>query len=120
MKAKANGNSGDFGLTFGLNNQYDTRLGGGLIAFDLTNKRLACHNNVSNIVRYGPELTHVDYSFDATKEYQVDAVVCGELITVYLNDEIALTARLMDMEGNPFAFYSNKASAEITEVHFYE
>ena len=42
------------------------------------------------------------------------------VLTVYLNNEIALTSRLINMEGNAFAFYSNKANADILEVKFYE
>ena len=120
MKVKPNGNSGDFGISFGLNSQYNNRLGSGLIAFDLANNKLVCYNNVSSIIRYGSELTHVNYTFEQGKEYVVDAVACGEIISIYVNNEIALTARLIDMEGNYFAFYSNKAAGEITEVKFYE
>lgn len=120
FKITPKGNSGDFGLSFGLNNQYDNRLGSGVIAFDLTNNRLICYNNVSNIIRYGSELAHINYTFNENQEYKVDAVIDGEIITVYLNNEIALTSRLIDMEDNYFAFYSNKASAEIKEINFYE
>ena len=120
MKVKPSGTSGDFGLTFALNNQYDNRLGVGVMAFDLANNKIVCYNNVSNIIRYGSELTHINYQFEQNKEYDVDVVVCGELLSLYLNNEVALTARLMDMEGNSFGFYSNKAKAEITEVKFYE
>ena len=120
MKVTPKGDEGDFGISFGLNNQYNNRLGDGLIAFDLSNNRIVCHNNVSSIVRYGPELTSVAYDFEQDKEYTVDAVIDDEIISVYVNDEIALTSRLINMEGNSFAFYSNKAKADIKEVLFYE
>ena len=120
MKVRANALGGDFGVTFGLDNQYNNRLGDGLIAFDLDNNKVVCYNNVSNVIRYGSELAHVNYNFEVGKLYNVDIVVDGEIITVYLNNEIALTSRLINMEGNAFAFYSNKANADILEVKFYE
>ena len=120
FKMKPNSLTGDFGLTFGTNNQYDNRLGDSIIGFDLTNNRLMCYNDVSNIIRYGKELAHVNYQFEQGKTYDVDAIIDGEVITLYLNNEIALTARFLNMEENYFAFYSNKAKAEITEAKFYE
>ena len=120
FKIKPHSDSGDFGLTFGVDNQYDNRLGSGIVAFDLSNNKLVSFNNVSNIIRYGSELAHINYVFNADQQYQVDVIVAGEVISVYLNNEIALTSRLMDMEGYSFGFYSNKARAEIKEVTFYE
>ena len=120
FKIKPNSSSGDFGLSFGLNNQYDNRLGDSVIGFDLTNNKLICYNNVSNIIRYGDELAHINYEFTPGQTYSVDAIVDGEIISLYLNNEIALTARFINIEDNYFAFYSNKAKAEIMEVKFYE
>ena len=112
--------NGDFGLSFGLNNQYNNRLGDGVVAFDLKNNKLVCYNNVSNIIRYGSELTSVKYNFEKNKEYKVDAIIDGEIISLYLNEEVALTSRLINMENNYFAFYSNGANASIKGVKFYE
>ena len=47
-------------------------------------------------------------------------MIDGEVVTVYLNDEVALTARITDMKGANFAFYSNKANAEIKDIKIYE
>ena len=120
MKIKINELKGNFGLTFGLDKQYDNRLGDGVIAFNLDNNRLVCYNNVSSILRYGNELTGVNYKFEAGKEYKVDAVMDGEIISVYLNDEVALTSRLVNMKERHFGFYSNLTSVDMNEVRFYE
>ena len=111
---------GNFGITFGLSNQYNNRLGDGLLAFDLVNNKLVCYNNVSSVLRYGSELTSVSYPFELNKDYQVDVIVDGEVASLYLNGEVALTVRLINMENNYFAFYSNNAKADIKEVKFYE
>ena len=114
------GNDGDFGISFGLNNQYNNRLGDGMISFDLKENRIICYNNVSSIVRYGSALTSVAYSFAEEKEYSVSAVIDDEIISIYVDDEVALTCRLVNMENNHFTIYSNKAKADIKGVEFYE
>ena len=120
MKIKADALQGDFGLTFGIDGKLDNRLGDGTLTFDLANRKISCHNNVSNILRYGPELASVAYPFEAGKTYDVDLIIDGEIYSVYLNNEVALTARLINMKGNNLAFYSNKANAQFTEVKAYE
>ena len=111
---------GNFGLTYGLDRQYDKRLGDGMIAFDLDKGEIACYNNVSNILRYGNALTTLSYPFALNTAYHVDLIMDDEIVSVYLNGEVAMTARLVNMEGNYFGFYGNKANAEIKEVAFYE
>ena len=112
--------SGDFGITFGIDNDFNNRLGDGLVAFNLNQKKIACHNNVSNILRYGPELTSVSYEFEIDTEYVVDVIADEEVVSLYLNNEVALTSRLVDMEENYFGFYFNEAKVEMKEVMFYE
>ena len=117
---KVNGNSGNFGLSFGISGLYDNRLGSAVISFDLANKRLVCFNGVSNILRYGTPLTQVAFEFESGKEYKVDVIIDGEILTTYLNEEVALTSRITDMAKSNFAFYSNGSVAEFKEVEFYE
>ena len=114
------GDDGDFGISFGLNNQYNNCLGDGMISFDLKEDRIICYNNVSSIVRYGSALTSIYYNFEENKEYSVNAIIDDEIISVYVNDEVALTCRLVNMENNFFTIYSNKAKVEIKGTEFYE
>lgn len=120
MKIKVESEGGNFGLTFGLNSQDNKRLGDGIISFDVDYKKIACFNNVSSIMRYGGELTHVNYVFEKDKEYKVDVAMDGEILSIYLNDEVALTARLVNMTNNFMGFYSQGTKATISEVKFYE
>ena len=119
-KISVNGNTGDFGISFGLDAKLNNRLGSGILAFHLPSKRIACHNNVSNILRYGSELTGLNYEFQQGQTYGLDLIMDDEIFTVYMNGDIALTARLVDMKNNHLAFYSNHAKATISEVMFYE
>ena len=111
---------GDFGLTFGLDGDYNKRLGSAALAFEPQNGKLVCYNNVSSILRYGAPLTSVDFAFELDKEYSVDVIIDGEVVTVYLDGTVALTSRVTDMDGNNLAFYSNGAKVTVKDVKFYE
>lgn len=111
---------GDFGLTFGLKDALDNRLGAAVIAFDPVNSSLTCYNDVSNILRYGSALAKVGFAYSTGKSYKVEALIDGEIVTVYLDGSVALTARIPDMDGNNFSFYSNGVSVKFTEINYYE
>lgn len=112
--------SGDCGLTFGLDGKYDNRLGSAAVAFDTKNSRLVCYNDISSIVRYGNPLAEVAFAFCKGRSYNVDIIIEGEILTVYLDDTVCLTARFPDMQRRYFAFYSNGNSADFKEITFYE
>ena len=120
LTVEANGDKGDFGLSFGLDGDYNNRLGSAIISFELEKGRITCYNGVSSILRYGSPLTSVAFSFEKDKSYSADIIIDGEVLTVYLDGEVALTARITDMKGNNFAFYSNGAKAKIQDIKFYE
>lgn len=111
---------GDLGITLGLDGKYDNRLGQGLIAFDGKNNSLTCYNNVSSILRYGSPLASVAFNYETGADYQVDMIIDGEILTVYLNETVCLTARIPNMQKKNFAFYSNGAKAQIKGITFYE
>lgn len=111
---------GDFGMTFGLDGKYDNRLGSAVVAFDTKNSKLVCYNNVSSIVRYGAPLASTHFAYATGKDYAVDVIIEGEIISVYLNDTVCLTARFPDMKRKNFAFYSNNNKVDIKRINFYE
>lgn len=112
--------SGDCGITFGLDGKYDNRLGSAAVAFDTKNSRLVCYNDISSIVRYGNPLAEVPFAFCKGRSYNVDIIIEGEILTVYLDDTVCLTARFPDMQRRCFAFYSNGNAANFKEITFYE
>lgn len=112
--------SGDCGITFGLDGKYDNRLGSAAVAFDTKNSRLVCYNDISSIVRYGNPLAEVAFAFCKGRSYNVDIIIEGEILTVYLDDTVCLTARFPDMQRRCFAFYSNGNAANFKEITFYE
>lgn len=112
--------SGDFGLTFSLDGPYNGRLGSSLIALDTKNSELACYSDVSSSLRYGPRLANVKFGFMRGREYTADVIVDGELVTLYLDNTVCITARFSDMVRRNFAFYSNGAAVKIYGMEFYE
>lgn len=111
---------GDFGMTFGLDGKYDNRLGTSAVAFDAKNSRLVCYNGISSVVRYGEPLASVPFVYTAGKDYGVDIIIEGEILTVYLDDTVCLTARFPDMRRKNFAFYSNGNQVDFKDIAFYE
>lgn len=112
--------NGDFGITFALDGVYNNRLGQSLIAFDYKNRSLSCYNGVTSILRYGSALASVPFAYTQGKDYNVDIIVDGEVLSVYLNSEVALTARFSGIQRKNFAFYSNGCKAQVKEINFYE
>lgn len=112
--------TGDCGLTFGLDEGLNNRLGNSVVAFEPKNSRIVCYNDVSSIMRYGSTLAEVDFAYMAGRVYGVEVLISGEIITVYLDDTVALTLRIPDMENNFFAFYSNGAEVTFGGISFYE
>lgn len=111
---------GDFGMAFGIDGDYDNRLGPAVLAFKGGDNRISCYNNVANVLRYGSELTGTDYAFETGKEYNVDIIIDGEILAVYFDDTVALTTRFVDIQNKNFAFYSNGAKAQVKGITFYE
>ncbi len=117
---QSNDLKGDFGLSFGLDGNYNNRLGSAVIAFDPVQNQIVCYNGVSSILRYGAPLTSVAFTFEKDKSYAADVIIDGEVVTLYLGGEVALTARITEMVQNNFAFYSNGAQAKIQDINIYE
>ena len=110
---------GNFGLTFNVKGA-NNRLGSAVISFDATNSELACYNNVSNIIRYGSALAKVPFVYDIGRTYNVNILIEDEIMTVYLNNAVALTVRLPGIVNKNFAFYSNGVDVTFNNIKFYE
>ena len=113
-----NNYQGNCGLTFNVKNQ-NNRLGSAVVAFDVTNSKLSCYNNVSNIIRYGDVLASVDFDFDDTKDYLVNIIVEDDILCIYLDNKVAMTVRLPGIQNKCFGFYSNGIGVEYKEIKFY-
>ncbi|MDE5562510.1 MAG: hypothetical protein K2J01_03060 [Clostridiales bacterium] len=111
---------GDFGLTFGVNGDYDNRLGKNMLSFIGQKGRISCYNGVKNILRYGDEFTGINYALETGRAYDADIVIDGEILSLYFDNKIAFTTRFVGMQNKNFAFYSNGAKVQIAGIKFYE
>lgn len=111
--------TGNFGLTFNVKGA-NHRLGSSVIAFEPETNTLTCYNDVSNIIRYGDSLCSVPFVYSKNKEYEVNVMIDGEIMTVYLDNSVAMTVRLSGVSNKNFAFFSNKAATGFRGIQFYE
>ena len=118
FKFNVNSYKGNFGITFNVNG-VNNRLGSAVIAFDALNSKLACYNNVSNIIRYGNILASVPFVYDSNRDYEVNIIIEDEIMTVYLDNSVALTVRLPGVNNKNLAFYSNGVDVNYKEIKFY-
>ena len=54
------------------------------------------------------------------KNYEVNIIIEDEIMTVYLDESVALTVRLPGINNKNFAFYSNGVDVKYKEIKFYE
>ena len=113
------GTGGNAGVTFGLRDAYDNRLGSALIAFDTQKGEIAGYNDVSNVLRYGSALARVPFAFTDGETYHVELLIDGDVVTVYFDNTVAMTVRIVGMAENYFSFYSNGVSAAFGGIKFY-
>ena len=118
FKFTPNSFNGNFGMTFNVKGA-NNRLGSAVVAFDPANSSIACYNNVSNIIRYGESLAQIPFVYHIGKEYSVNIIIEDDIITIYLDNCVALTARLPGIENKNFAFYSNGVEVNFKELNFY-
>lgn len=111
---------GDFGITFGLDDMYNNRLGSSVIAFDVKKSAVTLYNDVSSSMYYGSPLASMPFTFVVGERYGVDIIIDGEIYVVYVGGRIAVTGRAQDMCGYNFALYCNNAKAKMERLTFYE
>ena len=111
-------NKGDLGLSFNtISNNVLSNL---LISFDVNNNSLVFYNNATNFNDYGNSQIKVPYEYELNKDIDVTILIDGQILTVYLDNSIALSTRMYDMPNANFSFYGNLVDASIKEIKFYE
>lgn len=110
---------GDFGITFNTKSA-NNRLGSAVIAFEPEKNQLSCYNQVSNLIRYGKALSSVSFVYAKNKEYEVNILIEDDIMSVYLDQAVAMTVRLTGITNKNFAFYSNQTAVDFRGIQFYE
>ena len=106
-----------FGLTF---NAYETEFGDLNILFNVESNRLEFYKvDVNRITSSNPEIS-IPFDFSQTLELDCVLVTEGDILILYVNDQMALTSRAYNMSDSPFGFFTMGSEATITNIHFYE
>ena len=71
-------------------------------------------------MRYGSPLASVAFEYEQDRDYNVEMIIEGEILTVYLDETVCLTARIANIGKKHFAFYSNGADVQMKGITFYE
>lgn len=108
----------DCGLTF--NSKEDDKLGTLNISFNLQDRKIYYFNNVQSFSNYGYAQIAVPFQFENFKPIDIEIIIDGEIITVFADNKIALTTRMIAMVENNFSFYSNNCEALFSNIKFYE
>lgn len=118
FKLTLNEKKGDAGLCF--NSISDNILSSLLVSFDFDANMLYYYNKVSGFNDYGNYQLYIPFEFNKDTEYNVDILINGEILTVYLDEKVALTTRIYDMPEEKFSFYSNQSNIKMEGIKFYE
>ncbi len=108
----------DCGLSF--NTSMDDVLGTLNISFNFQDNKIRFFNTVHSLNYYGPVQIEVPFNYEYFKVINVDIIIDGEIITVFADNKISLTTRMMRMVENSFSFYSNNCEVLFSDIQFYE
>lgn len=68
-----------------------------IIRFEPASNRIASYKN-------GLEITSVSFNFEKGKSYPFSFIIDNSIVTLYLNNEVALTNRIYNSQGNMWSF----------------
>ncbi|MCI9182935.1 MAG: DUF4975 domain-containing protein [Acholeplasmatales bacterium] len=109
---------GNFGLSFNtLTNHVLSEL---ILSFDLKKNQISFHNQAKSFSDFGSAQIVVPYTFKTNTTIHVDAIIDGQILTIYVQDEIALSTRMYAMPKTGFSFFGYKANISLKDVSFYE
>lgn len=108
-------NATNFGITL---NAYDSIIGDLNIYFNIEQNKLEFYKVDSNLISTSlPEIS-IDFNYSNTLDCTL--ITEGDILVLYVNNEIALTSRAYNMTDSPFGFFSIQSDVIISDVHFYE
>lgn len=110
--------SGDkFGLAFNATNKQYGPLN---IVFDLQKQKIHFYNVDQNRINSSTPQASVDFNMKLNESFDVTIISENECITVYVNDQIALTTRMYSKSNNYFGLFTKFSGVTIKNLSFYE
>jgi beta-fructofuranosidase len=107
----------NFGITL---NAYESIIGDLNVFFDLANHRIEFYTEPANRIEDSTAEIIIPHDFSDTDELHLTILTEGDVILVYVNDDVVLTSRAYNMAESEFGFFTLSSSATLRNVRFYE
>lgn len=88
--------------------------------FGEVNHTISFHNNVQSVDDLGDADVEIPYEFEREKTYHMELYYDDQVCCLYVNGDIALTARAYQAKGKPFALFGKDRRCEYNHIQFYE
>ncbi len=109
---------GSFGLSF--NTKANHVLSELVLSLNLDKNEIGFYNQAKGFSDYGKIQLAMPYSFKKQSTIHIDGIIDGQILTIYVNNEAALSTRMYAMPESNFSFFGNKADIIYKDVKFYE
>ena len=117
IDAKFTGFDGDdkFGIAFAPDYE---NVGGLNYMFNIAENKIEFYNSDELIEGYAQ--SYMDYDFSGKDTLDVTVLVDGGVACLYLDDEVALTARMYRSQGTNWQFYGINSGITVSDVAIYD
>lgn len=102
--------SGDAGLLFNHNLGTNTAF---KLAFEPSNNRVAAYVVNNDNAQY---VNHINFQFAAGKSYAITITTNEDVCVVYIDNQIAFSNRIYDINGNNWSIFNNSATATFSNI----
>ena len=109
--------SGQSGIMF--NTKSEDSFGSLAYVFDSANNKVTFYNNVKE-GDFGTKNFEVPFEFTNGTTYHCELYYENQSAVLYIDDEIALSARVYAAKNNPFSVFANNKKVTFENIKFYE
>ena len=85
--------------------------------FDVKEGRIGFYN--TNTIFDADPQSYMDFDFSSGDPLRINILISDGVATLYVNDEIALTARMYQSQGLNWEFYSIKSDVSFDNIRFF-
>lgn len=108
---------GYVGLTLGVRSM--NTVGTLALSIDVRNNNVSFYNNIQNMDDFGRYNYRTKINIEKLMKNHVEIFYENKVISIYINNEIALTARCYQAAGSCFALFSDEVQTTFENIHFY-
>lgn len=110
--------SGSAGIA--LNVQGDSDAGTLVFELNAADQEIRFYNDVKSISNFGDVNYKIPFKFENNKKIHIDVYYDDQTTSVYVNGDVALTARTYALKDAPFALFAKDKRCTFENIEFYE